>query len=84
MGLLGRGFIRARGFVAATGIAPKSDGRSCIGELQNLLAPTGVLGDITVTFDGTRWVVAGADDVAIDERSRPYLIHLGMLQEMLL
>ncbi len=40
--------------------------------------------DVTLTFDGTRWVVASANDVHINERRRPYLIHLGLLQEMLL
>jgi hypothetical protein len=40
--------------------------------------------DVTVTFDGTRWVVANAHDVQINERRRPFLINLGLLQEVLL
>jgi hypothetical protein len=40
--------------------------------------------DVIVTFDGTRWVVASANDVHLNERRRPFLINLGLLQEMLL
>ena len=40
--------------------------------------------DVQVKWDGRRWVLPDVKSVQLDERRRPFLINLGLLQEMLL